>query len=465
MKTTQRGLLGAAPGIAVLGALAASLGVTDAGSRLAVSLLSVLGLLATLWLARVQRDPGAKAFLRDLMLVGAGGRLLLFALIQQSVGPYVFAPDQYPFESLGLALSRNWAGLGPVPSQLVGSLQVAYPTLNALAFTIFGDAKGPVPMLNIFLSTWTAIPAYHLALTLLRGNVSVARWAAGLTTFFPSLMLWSVLNVREAPAILVLVSGVLFFVRFQRGGSLWDLVGAALMLLILTLFREYLTVLVGVGASAGVLMGKSRSPGRALFAGSLVLMVLALAAERLDVAGALIDDSSLETLQYLRLDMARGAGSAYGTGADVSTLGGALAFLPVGLAYFLLAPFPWSIGSTLQAITLPETLIWYAVIPFALWGAWLVFRHDLRAFTVPLSTIILVTFAYALVEGNVGTAYRHRAQILPLVFVFAAIGIRDAWAVYTARRRERRAAVKRAIERQRGGSGVRHAGPVQGRGP
>jgi hypothetical protein len=42
---------------------------------------------------------------------------------------------------------------------------------------------------------------------------------------------------------------------------------------------------------------------------------------------------------------------------------------------------------------------------------------------VPASVLLVVVSSYALVEGNFGTAYRHRAQIMPLFFVFAGVGL------------------------------------------
>ncbi len=448
MRGRQRSVLGAAPALAVLGVVAAFLAVTDPESRIAVPLLATLGLIATMALARAQDEDEVRTFLRDLMLLGVGARLLLFALIHQTVGAYVFAPDQHAYERMGAAIASALAGQSAFPGAIAEGVQVAFPWMNALAITAFGNANEVMPMINLFLSVWVAVPAYHLGLLLVRGNHGVARWTAGLATFFPSLMLWSVLNIRESPTIFLVVICVFLFARFQIKASLWDLMGAIVCLLLIMLFRQYIMALVAAGAGAGVLMGKSRSPARSLLLGSVVLMAFAFAAQRLGLAGNLADDRSLETLQYLRQDMARGAGSAYGAGADVSTVGGAASFLPVGLAYFLFAPFPWEVSSSLEMITLPETLVWYTIIPFTFWGLWLSIRHDLRRFTVPLATLITVTFAYALVEGNVGTAYRHRAQILPLIFLFSAIGIRDVWALHVARK-------------QRGGRRRRQASRLQ----
>jgi hypothetical protein len=35
----------------------------------------------------------------------------------------------------------------------------------------------------------------------------------------------------------------------------------------------------------------------------------------------------------------------------------------------------------------------------------------------------MVTLAYALVESNLGTAYRHRAQVLMIYLIFAGLGL------------------------------------------
>ena len=42
---------------------------------------------------------------------------------------------------------------------------------------------------------------------------------------------------------------------------------------------------------------------------------------------------------------------------------------------------------------------------------------------VVLAVLVIVVSSYALVEGNFGTAYRHRAQIMPLFFVFTGAGL------------------------------------------
>ena len=62
-----------------------------------------------------------------------------------------------------------------------------------------------------------------------------------------------------------------------------------------------------------------------------------------------------------------------------------------------------------------------------------------------LGVLLVTVTTYALVEGNFGTAYRHRAQVMPLFFVFAAKGLADWWAI----RQQRISRQRRGMERAR----------------
>ena len=77
---------------------------------------------------------------------------------------------------------------------------------------------------------------------------------------------------------------------------------------------------------------------------ALASVFLVSAEDLLGFRAGLVSEASLETLQNIRAGMAYG-NSAYGAGADTTTVAGALAYLPVGVAYFLGAPFPWSLSS------------------------------------------------------------------------------------------------------------------------
>src|SRR6185436_783773 len=130
---------------------------------------------------------------------------------------------------------------------------------------------------------------------------------------------------------------------------------------------------------------------------------------------------SLETLQRSRLDMSR-AGSGFGQEVDVSTTQGALSTIPVGLLYLLFAPFPWQLASLRQSITFPEMIIWWCSFPLLVLGIWYSIKYRLRQIAPILIFTTMLSIAYSIFQGNVGTAYRQRAQLLVFYFIFVAVG-------------------------------------------
>src|SRR4029077_4274846 len=119
---------------------------------------------------------------------------------------------------------------------------------------------------------------------------------------------------------------------------------------------------------------------------------------------------------------AQSADSGFGKDLDVSTTSGAITAVPIGLTYLLLAPFPWQFGSFRQMLTLPEMLVWLCAIPLLALGAWFTIKHRIREIAPILIFTSLLTLTYSIVQGNVGTAYRQRAQLLVFYFVFVAVG-------------------------------------------
>jgi hypothetical protein len=131
--------------------------------------------------------------------------------------------------------------------------------------------------------------------------------------------------------------------------------------------------------------------------------------------------ADLKTIQMSRTDQAA-AGSGFGQDVDVSTTEGALTAIPIGLVYLLFAPFPWDMATLRQSITLPEMLIWWASFPLLVLGLWYALRHRLRQVSPIVIFTTMLTLAYSVFQGNVGTAYRQRSQLLVFYFIFVAVG-------------------------------------------
>ena len=104
--------------------------------------------------------------------------------------------------------------------------------------------------------------------------------------------------------------------------------------------------------------------------------------------------------------------------------------LPRGLAAVVFRPFPWegdgSIGQTGAAL---ESLAWLLLVLLSIVGIAARWRSSVEAIFLAL-LVLLFAGAAAVTQGNVGTAFRHRGQILLGVSVLAVMGIqhiRDRW--------------------------------------
>src|SRR6185369_13730955 len=142
----------------------------------------------------------------------------------------------------------------------------------------------------------------------------------------------------------------------------------------------------------------------------------------LQYAGTQFDRfANLKQIQMSRQDQAE-AGSGFAKDVDVTTTEGALTVIPTGIVYLLFAPFPWQFTTLRQSITLPEMIVWWFSFPLLVLGLWYSIKHRLRQVAPIVIFTSMLTIVYSIFQGNVGTAYRQRSQLLVFYFIFVAVG-------------------------------------------
>jgi hypothetical protein len=157
---------------------------------------------------------------------------------------------------------------------------------------------------------------------------------------------------------------------------------------------------------------------------------------------------SMEMVQLSRQDQANSAESGFMKDVDVQTTEGALTAIPVGIIYLLFAPFPWQLASLRQSMALPEMVIWWLSFPLLVLGLWYGVKQRLRDVAPIVIFTTMLTLAYSLVQGNVGTAYRQRSQLLVFYFIFVAVGAVIMMERAEDRRREAQRAKKELADLQ-----------------
>ncbi len=497
--------------------------------------LAGVGLFAAI-IAFLVSAPDRSA-LSAIVALAFGGRLLLlsalhYVLIAIGRGGHLFGDDA-TYADLSARLAQYLHGF-PVVVGWFGERYLFgnFVYLETGVFYIFGPQVTIVKILNAFAGVLLALVMFALSRHLFGRAPALA--ALGLTAFFPSLTLWSVLNLKESLSVLLAGVTLWLVARYAAGRSTWRVLPLAyLSLALVEGFRNWLfLLLVGLVPIALAIV-----PGRSV-AHRLRVTIGAFAASALLVLG-FAQDLGLERLrpemlEQVRSNAAVGARTGYGeagsslespieassgdrfvvisafstepppaTGrvfevpfgslltlapapgrpvpdappetvfvrlGDIVVVRGEraqtdnrtltmragesvrlvprasapdrlaaltrlLLRLPTGLSYAIGAPFPWAAASVPDRIAVPEMLVWYAIVLAAAVGAWELRRRWREAFPV-LAYVAGVLLTLAVVEGNVGTLFRHRSMVLPLVFVLASAPLARLAALVALLRRQ-----------------------------
>ncbi len=396
--------------------------IINPGLALPFSIELILLFAFTLWGLSRERDPDLRRWLTRLVLATLGLRLLMVLVVQFTLSPDFFAPDALGYERIGKEIGDYWTGSGFAPQAIREGWRPGYYHLNAVFHVAFGESRLALVVLNMFAGVWTALITFYLTREIL--PVASAKTAALLTGVFPSMVLWSILNIRDALAALFTVVIVLYGMRLSKRFQLSHVWIFAAAIVGLSLLRDYMAFLVVMGLAIGTVTAvRPERVVPTMFLGTVVAVALTYFADQVGLFSAIRPEGLLETAQGLRSGLQQGATSAFGVGAETRTIQAALQYIPVGGSYLLFAPFPWNVETALQTAAMPETLLWYPLFLASLLGLRICIRDRLTTALVPVSVLLVVVSSYALVEGNFGTAYRHRAQIMPLFFVFSGVGL------------------------------------------
>jgi hypothetical protein len=344
------------------------------------------------------------------------------ALVLEFTGFSVrFAPDEDTYATTGWEMALFWQGDVLVRPWRFGTDQpLGYFYLNAVFFYVFGSSDLPIKLLNCAAGAFSCRYLYFIARDLF--GAPTARRAAKMFAFFPSLVLWSALNIRDVWVIVLILFVSWKSLQILKGYSFVALLQLFLAIGILSTLRDYLFFVVALPPVVALLIGRRGHLVRNFAVASLATLGVLVLIQQGAGSGRAETHMSLETMSRVRQQMAYG-GSAFSENVDISTPGKAVAFLPVGIAYFLFSPFPWQVTSFLKAFSLPEMLFIYYLTPATLRGLRYAITQRFRESLQVLFLTGLLTISYALGEGNVGTLYRHRAQAIGFYLMFAAVGL------------------------------------------
>jgi len=411
---------------------AATVGIGLGGMNgIAVALVATAAgvvLLAHLFAPSEWRDqpppPGKdeRGFLAGLVFKAFLLRTLVSLALHATDGWQYFGGDEGTFDGTARVFSLWVKGELPfnLSAPLASKAEVAYPYLLGALYYTFGWSKVVPLLLNAVVGASLVYPVHALAGRF--AGREAARRAATLVAWFPSLVLWSALMVRDAWVLLFLISALYLVDRARRKLTAANLLGVGLCLAGIATTRNYVFSVVAVAIAAGLVLGRG-STARSLFLGSLSIVGLIALLRSGGDSGLDSPRATLEAIALQRNLNSMGPSVSGSLGlVDISTPTAALTYLPLGLLFFLFSPLPWQIRSTMQVAAIADLLLWYSLMPAILAGlVWLV-RKRLRAALPLLLAVVGISVLYALVEGNIGIIFRHRAQIIVPLCAVAGVG-------------------------------------------
>lgn len=439
--------------------------VTIGDNAKAVLLCTGLATIAGFYTHRL-REHGQ--FLLRIFVAGLVLRMIVAAAIYVFSWQEFFGGDALHYDFLGYAQAQAWGGDGFFKWELNNYMRndAAAWGMNYLVgviYVIVGRNMLAVQFFNTVLGALTAVLVFQCALHGF-ANVRVARIAAIAVAFYPSLMLWSAQGLKDAPIVFCLVLAILATLKLGQKLTVQYVLVLGGSLLVVYSLRFYVFYMILFAVAGAFAIGMQAVTATSFIRQFAVIIILGLGLTYLGVTRSASTQYeqlvTFDQMQRSRSDLAQ-TGSGFGKDVDVSTTGGALSQIPLGLVYLLFAPFPWQLASLRQSITLPEMLIWWACFPLLVLGLWFTLKHRLRQLSPILIFTCMLTLSYSVVQGNVGTAYRQRSQLLVFYFIFVAVGA----VLFKEKREEKRRREAEAKQQARSltGPGVRHEQPQSAR--
>src|SRR5215472_10401712 len=337
--------------------------------------------------------------------------------------------------ALGIPLQRLWTlqrlSLIDLPYSLLGSFQHEHAGYQYMLAALFYVVNSPTRMvaavLNCFFGALTVVVTYRIARTLFSEWVAarVGWW----TCLLPSLIVWSAQTVKEPVVIFLETLALYGCVNLKRSGFSVRHVGLCALTTILVIPFRFYVAYITAGAIVFSLLLPHLTRRKMSIASALVVLLLFI--PLLLLSGVLIrhearfDRFDAQFISSYRHGLTVGAGSGVETDYDLRTNEGLAMATLTGGAYLLLAPFPWELdGSLRKMLTTPELFVWWWLFAVGLIpGLWYTIRkrfsdvQPLLFFVGGLGVLYSVTF------GNVGLAYRQRAQIVPWLVIIAMVGL------------------------------------------
>ncbi len=347
--------------------------------------------------------------------------------------------DSWPFSQSGYDVLQMWlAGIRDIKTITDNMMKItasgnlgSYDFWNAVVYFFTGKSPLSVIFINCLAGSLAVIFIYYITKQMC--SIKAAKIAAILTAFWPSTFMWSIQNLKEPISIFLIVFlmwAVLNLKTRFRFHFIFLVLILSLALKEMRLVPFFVFYILVVPSALFLSIYKTK---RLEFIFLAILIIFAgvslfeaVKPQIMKLIPFFPTKGNIEFLKWvftMRTGRATG-GTAFLTNLDLSNPLSLALFVPVALLIAWLAPFPWQVGSAQQIIAIPEMLIYYTLIPSIFSGYRFIMKHRVsEGGLLIIGYIFIMMLVLAFIEGNIGTLFRHRAMVLPFLFILIGIGL------------------------------------------
>ncbi len=364
-----------------------------------------------------------------------------FGVVDHARAWAMLGDSDYYSERAYVLAQRAHHRRGPIGAYYYGGYgQHGYLHVLGAFYYLFDYSPVSVKLVNCLLGA--LLGPIMCCLTMTCFNATIARSTGILVSGFPSLVMWSATNLKDPSLFLLTSLLLLLFMRIReaarRETRVKYLLLFALTFVIHATLRSalYSVVLLGCLVASWLLSFPKRRAAQYVVA-ALMLGI-----------GAVLLHHFLRPLLWQVFS--RHLGYVWSPGTSYRFLP-AQFYVPAymetwmqsghvnlplllgcakGVAHFLLEPLPRRMDNFFALLSYPQMIVWYFALPLSLAGLGAAARWNLRRSLPLLLTLSTWIIMGALTSGNVGTVFRIRDMITPLMLLFTCAG---AWIVCSGR--------------------------------
>lgn len=344
---------------------------------------------------------------------------------------FLFGDDAY-YTLRSWWMAQSFSG-HKIPDEMLNNAYTSYFYLPAVFYYFFGFSPISGIFPNCILSVMTAVVYYYMAKEV--ASAKVAKMTAVVVAFFPSLIIWSIINLKDSLFIFLTGLALLMFAYALKRKSIGFLAASILALIVQFSVRPKLIVvnaaIIAIFLIYYLLKGRKI---RALHIVSAVLLIFAASVVMKPYVGKAKNVivgyhrgvTTVGGINYRLYD-----DWVYSRDANLDKVGHVevIKSIPKSWFHFFLEPFPWSARSASGLLVAPQMLVWYLFLFFAVPGVIVQMKSAPVFSSILILYFIIMGTSMSMTGGNIGTDFRLRDVLTPIVILFASAGISRFFAI------------------------------------